>query len=144
MQSSPETPRECARDGEHCGPIQPRPQQPPCHSVLSCVILGPLGPQHKPVGMGTLEIVNLFFGLSPFHSLLKNCLFFILCVWCFACVYACVLHVCLMTAEIRHGHWTPWNWRSGWLQATLWALGDETMEEEWVILTTEPSLWPLS
>ena len=28
---------------------------------------------------------------------------------CFACMYVCVSHACLVPAEVKRGHLIPWN-----------------------------------
>jgi hypothetical protein len=35
----------------------------------------------------------------------------------------CVSHMCLVPAELRRGHWIPWNWSYRQLLAALWVLG---------------------
>lgn len=43
-----------------------------------------------------------------------------------ACIYAYELHVCLVPAGARRGHWVPWSQRYRWLwaaQCGYWELG---------------------
>ena len=37
-----------------------------------------------------------------------------------ACIYAYELHVCLVPAEARRGHWVPWKYSDRWLRASTW------------------------
>lgn len=46
---------------------------------------------------------------------------FILCVWCFVCIYICLSHEYLMPMEARHQ--IPWVRSYRWLLATMWVLG---------------------
>lgn len=47
-----------------------------------------------------------------------------MCV-CFACVYVCVPHACLVLSEARGGHQIHWTWSYRWLLATIWVLGNK-------------------
>ena len=63
---------------------------------------------------------------------------------CFACIYVCVLCVCLLPVKVRKGQWIPWGWIYRWLWAAMWMLGikPSPLEEQPVLLTAEPSLQP--
>lgn len=36
-----------------------------------------------------------------------------------------IQHACLMSMEVRIGHWIPRDWSYRWLPTTLWVLGTE-------------------
>lgn len=61
---------------------------------------------------------------------------------CFACMHVCVSQICLVSEEVRRGHWNPWNWSDRWLFAIRWVLRIKSgsSEEHRVLLNTEPFL----
>lgn len=64
---------------------------------------------------------------------------------CFACIYICVPHICLVWTfrEDRKGHWNPWNWSYRWWWATMEALGTESGSSKTAsALIPESSLQP--
>lgn len=50
---------------------------------------------------------------------------FILCVWCFAYMYACASCVYLLPTGARRGMISPWDWSYRDLLATKWVFGTE-------------------
>lgn len=56
---------------------------------------------------------------------------------CFAWMYVCDPHACLV--EARRGCQVPWNWTCGWLWMAMWVLGSPTRA---VIGTLNP--WVMS
>lgn len=47
---------------------------------------------------------------GKFHSFIFFKIYFILCVWAFACMYVFAVHVCLTYLEAGKGWWIPRNW----------------------------------
>lgn len=42
-----------------------------------------------------------------------------------ACMYVNVLCPGLVPTEVKSSIWLPWNWRCGWIGATMWGLATE-------------------
>lgn len=63
----------------------------------------------------------------------------------FGCMLVCVPCVCLVAAEVRRGHWIPWDQSCRQLWAVAWVLGIDPnlLEKEPVYLTAKPSLQPV-
>ena len=49
---------------------------------------------------------------------------------CFAYMYVCALHACLVLAGARRRHWTPWSWSHRRLGATMWVMGIKVRTSE--------------
>jgi hypothetical protein len=76
-----------------------------------------------------------------YHFILKGSVYAHGCFACGMYVYAPCTR--LMKAEARRRYQIPWNWNHKWLEATLWVLGLERLEEQPVLLTSNPPLQPL-
>ena len=65
---------------------------------------------------------------------------------CMLCTYACAPHAsCLVLPETQKAPGFPLNWSYRWLWITVLVLGLEPSPlEEQVLVTTDPSLQPLS
>ena len=68
----------------------------------------------------------------------------LLCVGCSAYMHGCASHVCLMLKETRRGHQPPWNWVIYGCEMFRgsWELNLGPLEDQPVLLTTEPSFQP--
>ena len=57
-------------------------------------------------------------------------------------MYICAPFVYIVPLEVRRGHWIPWNkWTE--LLCGCWELNPCPLQEQPVLLTTEPPLYPL-
>lgn len=59
-------------------------------------------------------------------NVVKVYLFWLYMSKCFACMYACVPHMCLVSMEARWRCQTLWNWSYRWLCVTIWMLEPKT------------------
>lgn len=63
---------------------------------------------------------------------------------CFACIYVCAPHACILLKGARRGRWISWNWRYRGEWTTLWGLGTERgFSIKATGLTTKQSLGPI-
>lgn len=69
---------------------------------------------------------------------------FILCIWVFTWMYVCTPHAYLVSVEPRRRRHILWNWNYRQFWVTLRVLGVEShpLQEQWVLLTAEPSSAP--
>lgn len=74
--------------------------------------VGPEQTQVVPLGGKYLYLLSHLVGLELILESILDLFLFYVCA-CFAYMYVCQLHVCLVSFEFRRIHCIPWNWNYG-------------------------------
>lgn len=91
--------------------------------------------------MSDLQNTNQLYTKS---ELMKLNVYWILYVWLFCLHIILCLYMCLVTEGSRRGCYILWNWcyRCLWSSCACWELTPGFLEEQSLLLTTEPSVPP--
>lgn len=83
-------------------------------------------------------------GPSSLTQILTYVVYFLLiyCMYeCFTCMYVCTPNAYMMPTKFRRGNLMPWNWSYRCSKPTCrcWELNPGPLDEQLVLLTSEPS-----
>lgn len=84
-------------------------------------------PRAEGGGIQSCLFVALYFSKScDMYTFCKVCRISFYRYECFACIYVCTPHLCVLTTEARRNRQSPWSWVSRGLLAALRVLGTQS------------------
>lgn len=92
--------------------------------------------------LSSLVLIFSYFDVGFLNPFFLFCLYFLCAsVWVFAYVYVCSPHVC-SAYRWQKRHKKPWNWscRQLWPPYGCWEPNLTSLQEQLILLSTEPSL----